>query len=50
MNLSLYSATDIPSYLGERNSFFLIFITPEGMWWLLKLVVNSSQVIVSGAA
>jgi hypothetical protein len=49
MILSMYSAIDILSCLRERNSFFLIFMTLEGMWWLLKLVVNSSQVIVSRA-
>jgi hypothetical protein len=50
MNLSRYSATDIPPCLRERNSFFFSLITPAGIWWFLKLSVNSCQVMVLGAA
>jgi hypothetical protein len=44
MNLSRYSVTGIPSCLRVRNSFFTL-INLAGMWWLLKLSVNSCQVI-----
>jgi hypothetical protein len=40
MNLSRYSATDIPPYLRERNTFFSL-INPAKMWWFLKLSMNS---------
>jgi hypothetical protein len=39
-----------PPCLRERNSFFFSLINPAGMWWLLKLSVNSCQVIASSVA
>jgi hypothetical protein len=50
MNPSRYSASDIPPYLRERNSFLFSLVNLAGMWWFLKLSVNSCQVMASGVA
>jgi hypothetical protein len=50
MNLSRYSALTSPLFERERNSFFFSLINPAGMWWFLKLSVNSCQVMASGVA
>jgi hypothetical protein len=50
MNMSRYSVADIPPCWRERNSFFFSLINPAGMWWFLKLSVNSCQVMAFGVA